>query len=446
MRAGLRGLYQDQLMQCEFVMTGWHFLALRLLSIPELSRPRDGASEQDRRRELMLARIRALIRLHTESEHVLYLMDSLWDSATALLVDWTGLTSLLLPQTSCQEQAASCGSTNTFGKDVTSRESAIQQRNQLRCYCEKCHHCLSHVEQLIREQAFMCLSDVLIAHNYQLQMWDASAGIPLLYTPDPKPLKALLSFVLEHVFTNPELDTHNIGKIECGECRLEDLNMRRNLLAAYCNMILHSVLEMSMAAEIFKEYVKYYNDFGDIIKVTLTRTRQMDKIESAHTLVLCLQQLYLRLKQEQDRGNTNSSRIQTYSSIKELARCFSFTFGWDQIKSHECLVMIHRDGIEFIFKGLIQQSEKHSPPYISYLTSLSEFSSKLLKPDKKTIYSYLQKFACEQVINISEESWMPHIYYKASLMGMAEGEDAISYISSDTNKQPSLTNRPDQAP
>lgn len=228
---------------------------------------------------------------------------------------------------------------------------------------------------------------------------------------------------------------------ECGDGRLEDLHRRRNLLAAYCKLIVHSVLEMSMAAEVFKQYVKYYNDFGDIIKETLNRTRQMDKMESARTLVQCLQQLYLRLKQEQDRGNTCSSRVQTYSSIKELARRFSLTFGWDQIKSRESLAMIHRDGIEFVFKGFVQQSEKHSPPYISYLTILSEFSSKLLKPDKKTIYSYLQKFAGEQVINNREESWMPLIYYRASLMGTAEGEDAISFISSDTNKQPSLTNR-----
>lgn len=36
---------------------------------------------------------------------------------------------------------------------------------------------------------------------------------------------------------------------------------------------------------------QYYNDFGDIIKETVYRTRQMDKIESARTLVLCLQQV-----------------------------------------------------------------------------------------------------------------------------------------------------------
>lgn len=38
--------------------------------------------------------------------------------------------------------------------------------------------------------------------------------------------------------------------------RLEDLHMRRNALAAYCKLIIHGVLEMSMAAEVFMQYVK----------------------------------------------------------------------------------------------------------------------------------------------------------------------------------------------
>lgn len=38
--------------------------------------------------------------------------------------------------------------------------------------------------------------------------------------------------------------------------KLEDLHRRRNLLAAYCKMIIHGVLEMSMAAEVFMNYVK----------------------------------------------------------------------------------------------------------------------------------------------------------------------------------------------
>ena len=38
--------------------------------------------------------------------------------------------------------------------------------------------------------------------------------------------------------------------------RLEDLHVRRNVLAAYCKLIIHGVLEMSMAAEVFMQYVK----------------------------------------------------------------------------------------------------------------------------------------------------------------------------------------------
>uniref|UniRef100_A0AAR2L895 Cohesin subunit SA n=1 Tax=Pygocentrus nattereri TaxID=42514 RepID=A0AAR2L895_PYGNA len=455
----------------------------------------------------------SVLQLH---QHVLYVVDSLWDSGGALLKDWASLTSLLTAQPPSQEQVLSSAEEalvieillasvrqaaegpplagrSTGKKVISTKEKRLQTDDctmltehflkvlpeLLSKYLEDaekltsflkipqyfqmdscgdeytkvlcCLVCKVVLKENVRSstclvgfffgtvfQAFMCLSDILVAHNYQLQMWDPSAGAPVLYTPEPKLQKSLLSFVLEHVFTSPEPDGSDS---ECGVSRLEDLHRRRNLLAAYCKLIVHSVLEMSMAAEIFKQYVKYYNDFGDIIKETLNRTRQMDKIESARTLVLCLQQLYLRLKQEQDSGNTCSSAVQTYSSIKELARRFSLTFGWDQIKFRESLAMIHRDGIEFVFQGFVQESEKHSPPNISYLTILSEFSGKLLKPDKKTIYSYLQRFAGEQTINNREECWMPLIYYRASLQGTAEGEDAVSFISSDTNKQPSLTNR-----
>ncbi|KAI1885075.1 hypothetical protein AGOR_G00216460 [Albula goreensis] len=331
---------------------------------------------------------------------------------------------------------------NSCGEGPLPREKALAQRNQLRGFCEKCHRCLSHSHPAVKEQAFLSLCDLLTAHSYQLQAWDHTAGTPFLYTPDPKLQRALLAFIMENVFTGVDSDSQSkASESESGVNRLEDLHRRRNLLAAYCKLIVHSVLEMSMAAEVFKQYMKYYNDFGDIIKETLSRTRQMDKIESARTLVLCLQQLFLRLKQEQDSGNTCSSGVQTFSSIKELARRFSLTFGWDQVKSRESLAMIHRDGIEFVFQGFVQRTEKHSPPYISYLTILSEFSSKLLRPDKKTVYSYLQKCAGEHTINNRDESWLPLVYYRASLLATADGEDAVSYISSDTFKQPSLTNR-----
>uniref|UniRef100_A0A7N5ZTU2 Cohesin subunit SA n=1 Tax=Anabas testudineus TaxID=64144 RepID=A0A7N5ZTU2_ANATE len=275
-------------------------------------------------------------------------------------------------------------------------------------------------------QAFLGVCDVLTAHSYQLHVWDPTSFGPLLYTPSPKLQRALLTFVCAHAFAGRDCESQSRGEISA----LDDLHRRRNLLAAFCKLIVHGVLEMSVAAEVFMYYMKYYNDFGDIIKETMCRTRQMDKIESARTLVLSLQQLFMHLKKEQESGGQAHPGVQTFTSIKELARRFALTFG-DLVKFRECVVVIHRNGIEFVFQEFNQTPETPTPPYLSYLTILSEFSSKLLKPDKKTVFSYLQKHTAEHIIDHREECWQPLIYYRASLLAAAEVDDAGSYVSSD---------------
>ncbi|GAA6224102.1 cohesin subunit SA-2-like [Lates japonicus] len=329
-------------------------------------------------------------------------------------------------------------SLNMSGETLTSREKAVAQRLQLRLFCERSHRCLSHSDHTVRQQAFLGVCDVLTAHSYQLHVWDPTSFGPLLYTPSPKLQRALLTFVCTQVFVGPDCDSQSRVSENSEVERLEDLHKRRNLLAAFCKLIVHGVLEMSMAAEVFMYYMKYYNDFGDIIKETMYRTRQIDKIESARTLVLCLQQLFVRLKKEQESGGRAHPGVQTFTSIKELARRFALTFG-DLVKFRECVVMIHRNGIEFVFQEFSQTPETPTPPYLSYLTILSEFSSKLLKPDKKTVFSYLQKHTAEHIIDLREECWQPLIYYRASLLAAAEGEDAVSYVSSD--RKPYLPNR-----
>ncbi|XP_041806780.1 cohesin subunit SA-2 [Chelmon rostratus] len=328
-------------------------------------------------------------------------------------------------------------SLSTSSETLTSREKAVAQRLQLRLFCERGHRCLSHSDPGVRQQAFLGICDVLTAHSYQLHVWDPTSFGPLLYTPSPKLQRALLTFVCVHVFVGADCDSQ--CSVSENSERLEDLHKRRNVLAAYCKLIVHGVLEMSMAAEVFMYYMKYYNDFGDIIKETMYRTRQTDKIESARTLVLCLQQLFIRLKREQESGGRAHPGVQTFTSIKELARRFALTFG-DLVKFRECVVMIHRNGIEFVFQEFSQTPDTPTPLYLSYLTILSEFSSKLLKPDKKTVFSYLQKHTAEHIIDLREECWQPLIYYRASLLAVAEGEDAVSYVSSD--RKPYLPNRP----
>ncbi|KAK2905835.1 cohesin subunit SA-2 [Channa argus] len=326
-------------------------------------------------------------------------------------------------------------SLNTSSETLNSRDKALAQRLQLRLFCERSHVCLSHSDLSLRRQAFLGVCDVLTAHSYQLHVWDPTSFGPLLYTPSPKLQRALLTFVCAHVFVGRDCDGQSRVSETLEVERLEDLHARRNLLAAFCKLIVHGVLEMSMAAEVFMYYMKYYNDFGDIIKETMYRTRQMDKIESAQTLVLCLQQLFVRLKKEQESGGRVHPGVQTFTSIKELARRFALTFG-DLVKFRECIVLIHRNSVDFVFHEFRQSPGTPTPPYLSYLTILSEFSSKLLKPDKKAVFSYLRKHTAEHVIDLREECWQPLIYYRASLLAAAEGEDAVSYVGSDRKGLP----------
>lgn len=47
--------------------------------------------------------------------------------------------------------------------------------------------------------------------------------------------------------------------------------------------------------------------------------------------------------------------------------------------------LYYRDGIEFAFKYQNQKGQDYPPPNLAFLEVLSEFSSKLLRQDKKTV-------------------------------------------------------------
>ncbi|XP_037136586.1 cohesin subunit SA-2 isoform X1 [Syngnathus acus] len=317
-------------------------------------------------------------------------------------------------------------SLSTSSEMLNSRDKAVSQRLQVRLFSEASHRCLSHPDHSVRHQAFLGVCDVLSAHSYQQQVWRPTSLGPLPYTPTPKLQVALLNFVCKNVFVGPDGDHERKACRHSEEDKNEALHTERRTLAAYCKLILHGVLEMSMAADIFTFYVKYQSNFGDIIKETIHRSRLVDKLESAHTLVLSLQQLFVRLKHEQEAGGSLHIQqgVQTFSSIKELARRFALTFG-DLVKFRECLVLIHRSGIDFVFRDF----ESSTPTYLSYLSILAEFSCKLLKPDKRTVLAYLQKHTSDHVADLREECWQPLLYYRSSLL--AEGDDAISHGSLD---------------
>ncbi|KAM9128197.1 cohesin subunit SA-1 isoform 2-T4 [Pangshura tecta] len=326
-----------------------------------------------------------------------------------------------------------------------SKEDLLVLRKTVKSFLAVCQQCLSNVNTPVKEQAFMLLCDLLMIFSHQLMTGGREGLQPLVFNPDSGLQSELLSFVMDHVFIDQDDENQSMEGDEEDEAnKIEALHKRRNLLAAFSKLIIYDIVDMHAAADIFKHYMKYYNDYGDIIKETLSKTRQIDKIQCAKTLILSLQQLFNELVQEQ---GPNLDRTSAHvSGIKELARRFALTFGLDQIKTREAVATLHKDGIEFAFKYQNQKGQEYPPPNLAFLEVLSEFSSKLLRQDKKTVHSYLEKFLTEQMMERREDVWLPLISYRNSLVTGGEDDRMSVNSGSSSSKASSVRNKKGRPP
>ncbi|KAL7849373.1 hypothetical protein SRHO_G00209960 [Serrasalmus rhombeus] len=324
-----------------------------------------------------------------------------------------------------------------------SKDDLIALRRVVKSFLAVCQQCLSNVNTPVKEQAFMLLCDLLMIFSHQLMAGGREGLQPLVFHPDSVLQNELLNFVLDHVFIEQDEENQSVDGDEEDEAnKIEALHKRRNLLAAFSKLIIYDIVDMSAAADIFKHYMKYYNDYGDIIKETLSKTRQMDKILCAKTLILSLQQLFNELIQDQ---GPNLDRTSAHvSGLKELARRFALTFGLDQIKTREAVATLHKDGIEFAFRFPNLKRPDCPPPNLAFLEVLCEFSSKLLRQDKKTVHSYLEKFLTEQMCERRDDVWLPLISYRNSLLTGGD-DDHGSITSSSSSKTGSIRSKKSRA-
>ncbi|XP_067889327.1 cohesin subunit SA-2-like isoform X2 [Heterodontus francisci] len=311
---------------------------------------------------------------------------------------------------------------------ISSQSMQLSLGKQMRGFCHICRQYLTNASSIIEEQAFIILCDLLLVFSHEVLSSGSEEIEPFAYVPESSLQSELVTFVLDHVFV--ARDNESVDKDE--ECKIGILHKRRNFLAAFCKLIVFSVVEMDIAADIFKQYIKYYIDYGDIIKETLSRTRQIDKIQCAKTLIQSLKQLFTELLQGQ--GSSVDRWSQPFTSIKDLARRFSLTFGLDQLKTREAMAMLHKQGIEFAFKDDNTKGRNQPPPNVAFLDILSEFSPKLLKTDKRTVYNYLERFVTDQMTAESGEEWLPLISYRRSLLDCRD-DDTLSTSSSDWSAQ-----------
>lgn len=148
---------------------------------------------------------------------------------------------------------------------------------------------------------------------------------------------------------------------------------------------------------------------------------------------------FLELRNESS-GNPNAFTKQddNFQSLKELAKRFALSFGLDNHKNRDAVAALHREGIHFTFNTIENpENPLGQPPNLPFLEILSEFSNKLIRQDKKTVYvitgviiflcsnrpylppfslTYLDKYVKTALPGTHNDEWQPLMSYRSSLM------------------------------
>uniref|UniRef100_A0A663F2G9 Cohesin subunit SA-3 n=1 Tax=Aquila chrysaetos chrysaetos TaxID=223781 RepID=A0A663F2G9_AQUCH len=257
---------------------------------------------------------------------------------------------------------------------------------------------------------------------------------PLVLLPDAGLQSQLAAFLMDHVFHHA--CSHE--ELSDSENHIEELHQRRVLLAGFCKLIIYDVLELSAASDVFKHYAKFYSDYGDIIKETLNCTRQIDRQEWARTLLLSLQQLMTELLLQQ---GPEIRAAEAFLEIRDLARRFSLLFSLQQLRNRPALLSM--EGIQFAFQEPPGPGPGLPPLNLPFLEVLSEFSPRLLRPDKALLLAYLEKMYQEQRWMAPQDvPWPSLVTYRNSLQPQEEGGSVNSRSTAPRPPPSSAAKRP----
>ncbi|XP_056456548.1 cohesin subunit SA-3 isoform X2 [Gadus chalcogrammus] len=280
----------------------------------------------------------------------------------------------------------------------------LRLKQAVRSFCSVSQRCLSSGQAEIRDQAFDLLCDLLLV--YSARSVRSQPALQALALPPAAPLRSeMAAYLIDFIFTDDPQDVPPDADEEQEKKMMAALQNKRNLLAGYCKLVIYGVLDLSAATDVFKNYFKFYRDFGDIIKETLRRSRQISTVQSAKTVCLCLQQLFSEVV------STGSSK-EELGRIRDLAKKLSLSFGIDLLRIRKALVCLHTDGIRFALRG--HEEVPGQPPNLNFLEVLSEFSFKLIHEDRTQLVAFL-KAQCPR----AAPCWPLVRMYQRSLEGRA---------------------------
>lgn len=198
------------------------------------------------------------------------------------------------------------------------------------------------------------------------------------------------------------------------ERRIEELHKKRNSLAGFCKLIVYNIIPTKAAADIFKHYLRCYNEYGDIIKSTLGKAREINKVNCAMTMCLSLVTAY---KDIQVRYGVErvSKGCQEFADVKELAKRFALSFGLDATKSREAITALHRAGILFAVTQPpeLMDDPMAAPPCLLFLEIMMELTNKLIKQDKRPVLNFLDR---RITATGRGDDWQPLFSYRNALL------------------------------
>lgn len=250
-------------------------------------------------------------------------------------------------------------------------------RRNLEKYCDVLNKLIKLAEKpSIKEAAYLSLCDLFVIFSTNLMKNQNQYVQQMVYQPTDAQKQLLVDFVKTHVFSSRYEEVQD-------ETRIEELHKKRNYLAAYSKLVVYNILPTTAACDIFKFYIKFYNDYGDIIKATLSKTREINKINCTMTMCMSLKKLFEEI-QDNSTPDKISRSSQDYSDLKELAKRFALSLGLDAIKNREAVTALHRAGVLFASDHW-NSDDSNVPQNLLFLEILNEFTNKLLKQDKKVV-------------------------------------------------------------
>nr|XP_040031243.1 cohesin subunit SA-1 isoform X1 [Gasterosteus aculeatus aculeatus]XP_040031244.1 cohesin subunit SA-1 isoform X1 [Gasterosteus aculeatus aculeatus] len=288
-------------------------------------------------------------------------------------------------------------------------EEMNRLKKEMRSFCRVCETCLSLNQKGIRDQTFELLCDLLLLYSASSAHVEPDLQA-LVCLPSDSLRSEMASFLLDYIFSDSEAAELDVGREEAMKITL--LQRRRNQLAGYCKMVLYGVLDLTAATNVFKHYDKYFKDFGDIIKETVSKSKVIDPVRSARTVCLCLQQMFSEMLAEEPSQ-------QDVGAIRNLAKRLAMSFGVDLRRARKPLVALHVDGVRFAFREPAEGEEQQAN--VAFLEILSEFSFKLLQQDRVHLAAVLKAECPDAAL-----SWPSVRLYERSLGGRSSAKARVT--------------------